>query len=201
MTQTARTLSPETSKKLADLFERMSASQLETLVSAFEADRARGGEGLPHDEILGAIHFRLRRIEESNRWERKEIENALINAPREIRRALPFAPFGGFGATAAPFDLSQAPDAEKLDHAEDYVRRLEALDASAERYGLESELRTARGEVAAILREAASELSKELRSPRSSAAAEAFKQPVLRLARNVLAKWEVQGLEAAARAA
>lgn len=201
MTKRRLRLSAEAREKLDALFARSPRAFLLKLAEAVEIDREQGGTELPHDDILSSIPLQLRRAEEANVRERRDIEAALRVAPGVVSNALPFSAFGGFGATAAPLDLSQPPDDERLRHAEEHLQVLGKLDHVAATHGLEAQLFAARSEIAAVLRSLKEALVKELRAPQFAAAAEAYRRPVLRLARDVLAKWELNELANAARAA
>jgi hypothetical protein len=194
-------LSPEAREKLSALFARVPRAFLVNLAAAVAADRAAGGTGLPHDTLLSLLNAQLRRADEEREEERKDTESVLRTAPREIAAALPFSSFGGFGATAAPLDFSQPPDPDRLRHAAERVSLLIGLDRIAALHGLEKELFAVRAEVASLVRVLKKELMRELRAPRFAAEAEAYRGPVLRLSRDILAEWELGELEQAPRAA
>lgn len=194
-------LSPEAREKLRALFARVPRAFLVKLAAAVAADRDAGGKGLPHDNLLSLLRAQIRRVDEEREEERTETEAALRIAPREIAAALPFSSFGGFGVTAAPLDFSHPPDPDRLRHAEERVSLLVGLDRIAVSHGLEKELFSARAEVASLVRALKMELMRELRAPRFAAEAEAYRGPVLRLSRDILAEWEIGELEQAPRAA
>jgi len=164
------------------------------LAHAVEADRARGGTGLPHREILDALRPRLRRVYEVREQEKKDLLRVLEVAPREVRAALPIKTMGGFGMNDAPLDLSRPPIRKKFRRAEGFAQILAQLNGLAASYGMGQALMTARAEIALSVRAFQRGLVREIRAARSGDCAEAYRQPALELAAKVLGDGEVAEL-------
>ena len=201
MAEQRRTLSEFARTQLAALFSRLPHRFVVRLAEAICEDRAHGGSGLPHAELLDLLDYQIRRAHEHESEKRKDIETALASAPEEVRKALPFSSFGGFGPNTAPLDLSEPPDAAKFVAAESNVRLLLDIERVAVEYGLGSELSAARMEVAALVRALRVALERELRTTRFAAHAEAYRERALALGREILAPWEVKELESLPKAA
>lgn len=167
------------------------------LAHAVEADRARGGTGLPHREILDALRPRLRRVYEMRSREKKDLLRVLEAAPREVRAALPIKTMGGFGMNDAPLDLSRPPVQKKFRRAEGFAQILTQLNGLAATYGLGKRLMTARAEMVSSVRMFQRGLVREIRAARCGDCAEAYRQPALELGAQVLGDGEVAELRRA----
>ncbi len=167
------------------------------LAHAVELDRARGGTGLPHSEILDALRPRLRRIYEQRQREMGDLLRVLETAPREVRAALPIRTIGGFGMYDAPLDLSHPPVGEKFRRAEGFAQILGQLNGLAETYGLVRHLTTARAEMLSSVRTFQRGLIREIRASRRGDRAEEYRQPALKLCAQVLGDGEVAELKRA----
>ena len=167
------------------------------LAHAVELDRAQGGTGLPHDEILDALRPRLRRLYETRKRERNALQRILETVPREIRNALPIKPMGGFGANDAPLDLSTPPAKKKFRRAAGFAHILASLRGPAANFGLERRLMAARHEVVSSIRSFQKGLVRELRAARAGDFAEAYRQPALALGAKLLSRSELAGLKRA----
>lgn len=122
------------------------------------------------------------------------VEKFLETAPEEIRRALPFAPAGGFGGETAPLDLQAEPDLAKFERARDYARLLAGLDPLASPQGLTPRLAMVRAGVGAMARAFNRAVIRELKAGRPESRAEAYRQPALVLCAEILAPAELTEL-------
>ena len=197
MSSYAGNLSQRTQERLKTFLTALPDMLSARLAHAVEQDRARGGTGLPHREILDALRPRLRRVYEIREREKKDLLRVLEVAPRAVRAALPIKTMGGFGPNDAPLDLSRPPVIEKFRRAEGFAQILTQLNGLAASYGLGQRLTTARAEIALTVRAFQRGLVREIRAARFGECAEAYRQPALELGAKVLGDGEVAELRRA----
>ncbi len=190
-------LSRRTRARLTKFLSGLPEMRSARLAHAVELDRARGGTGLPHDEILNALRPRLRRLYEARKRERNALQRILETVPREIHNALPIKPMGGFGTNDAPLDLSTPPARKKFRRATGFAQILARLRGPAATYGMERHFLAARAEIVSSIRAFQRGLVRELRAARAGDFAEAYRRPALALGAKVLSGSELTDLQRA----
>jgi hypothetical protein len=156
------------------------------LAYAIERDRAAGGTGLPHDEILKALLPRLRRIYEIRVREKQSLQRVLETLPRDLCAALPVRPMGGFGAFDGPLDLSDPPSERNFRRAEGLAKVFSGLAGPASRFGLDRRFRLSKAEIASSVGTLQRGLIREIRAARAGDYAESYRRPAMALCSFVL---------------
>ena len=189
-----RKLSPQTRAKLAAFLSGLPEALSARLADEVEIDRAGGGTGLPHGDILEALRPNLRRISEKQNREKAALQRVIETVPREVRNALPFGQLGGYGAQDSPLDLSAPPAGNKFHRAQSFVQILASLRGPALTHRLEHRLEAARSEISSSIRQFQTGLVRELRAVRSCDFAEAYRQPALALGARIMSESELAEL-------
>jgi hypothetical protein len=197
MISRAGSMSPRVLVRLKRHFSTLPDMVLVRRAHAIEQDRARGGTGLPHQEILDALRPQLRRIYEQRRQEKRDLLRVLETVPRELRAALPIRTIGGFGVHDAPLDLRRSPVGREFRRAESFVQLFAQLNGLAETYGLKRRLTVAQTEMVSAVRALQRGLVREIRAARRGDLAEEYRQSALNLCARLLGEQEMAELKRA----
>nr|TFG54656.1 MAG: hypothetical protein E4H34_02100 [Hyphomicrobiales bacterium] len=190
-------LSPRARAGLAIFLSGLPDMLVARLAHAIECDRAAGGTGLPHGEILDVLRPRLRRLYESRQRERNILQQILETLLREVRNALPINAMGRVGAHDAPLDLSTVQDEKKFRRAVGFAQILSSLGGPAARFGMEDRLLEAKEEVASSVGALARGLVREIRAARRGDFAESYRRSALALCSHVMNHGELEELRRA----